>query len=106
VAFGGISLTTVAEFEIKYHQFLDAEGNLSASAPALAKDRAQLIKMYRLMSLVRTFDKKAVNLQRTGKLGAYASCLGHEATHVGVGAGVAMAFKIRGEARCSVPTSV
>src|SRR5688572_17338520 len=42
--------------------------------------------MYRLMTLVRTFDTKAINLQRTGKLGTYASCLGHEATHVGVGA--------------------
>src|ERR1700690_2583533 len=31
-------------------------------------------------------DAKAVNLQRTGKLGTYASCLGHEAAHVGVGA--------------------
>jgi 2-oxoisovalerate dehydrogenase E1 component alpha subunit len=38
------------------------------------------------MTLVRTFDTKAINLQRTGKLGTYASCLGHEATHVGVGA--------------------
>ena len=42
--------------------------------------------MYQLMTLVRTFDTKAVNLQRTGKLGTYASCLGHEATHVGAGA--------------------
>jgi pyruvate dehydrogenase E1 component alpha subunit len=42
--------------------------------------------MYRLMTLVRTFDTKAINLQRTGKLGTYASCLGHEATHVAVGA--------------------
>jgi len=33
-----------------------------------------------------TFDTKAINLQRTGKLGTYASCLGHEATHVGCGA--------------------
>ncbi|KZX82915.1 pyruvate dehydrogenase (acetyl-transferring) E1 component subunit alpha [Alcanivorax sp. HI0011] len=31
------------------------------------------------MTLIRTFDKKAVNLQRTGKLGTYASCLGAEA---------------------------
>jgi 2-oxoisovalerate dehydrogenase E1 component alpha subunit len=84
-AFGGI-LTTVAEFEIKYHQFLDAAGNLREAAPALARDSAELIKMYRLMTLVRAFDTKAVNLQRTGKLGTYASCLGHEATHVAVGA--------------------
>ena len=83
--FGGI-LTTVAEFEIEYHQFLDAEGKLREPAPALAHDSAELIKMYRLMTLVRAFDGKAVNLQRVGKIGTYASCLGHEATHVAVGA--------------------
>jgi pyruvate dehydrogenase E1 component alpha subunit len=32
------------------------------------------------------FDTKAISLQRTGKLGTYAACLGHEATHVGIGA--------------------
>ena len=37
------------------------------------------------MLFVRAFDAKAVALQRTGKLGTYASCLGHEATHVGIG---------------------
>jgi len=42
--------------------------------------------MYRMMVRARAFDTKAVNLQRTGKLGTYPSCLGHEATHVGVGA--------------------
>ena len=42
--------------------------------------------MYRAMTRVRVFDAKAVNLQRTGQLGTYASCLGHEAAHVGVGA--------------------
>ncbi len=42
--------------------------------------------MYRFMTLTRAFDTKAINLQRTGKLGTYASCLGHEATHVGVAA--------------------
>jgi 2-oxoisovalerate dehydrogenase E1 component alpha subunit len=79
-------LKTVAEFEIKYCQFLDAEGRLAASAPPLARDAGELLKMYRFMTLVRTFDTKAVNLQRTGKLGTYASCLGHEAAHVGVAA--------------------
>ncbi len=83
--FGGI-LTKVAEFEIEYHQFLDAEGKLREPAPDLARDSAELVKMYRLMTLVRAFDTKAVNLQRVGKIGTYASCLGHEATHVAVGA--------------------
>jgi 2-oxoisovalerate dehydrogenase E1 component alpha subunit len=79
-------LKTVAEFQIKYCQFLDAAGNLAAGAPPLASDTGELLKMYRFMTLVRTFDTKAVNLQRTGKLGTYASCLGHEATHVGAAA--------------------
>jgi pyruvate dehydrogenase E1 component alpha subunit len=79
-------LKTVAEFEIQYHQFLDAQGRATGPLPDIAKDPAQLLDMYRLMTLVRTFDTKCVNLQRTGKLGTYASCLGHEATHVGVGA--------------------
>jgi 2-oxoisovalerate dehydrogenase E1 component alpha subunit len=79
-------LKTVAEFEIQYHQFLDAEGRPTGPLPDFVKDPAELLKMYRLMTLVRTFDTKAINLQRTGKLGTYASCLGHEATHVGVGA--------------------
>ena len=83
---GGIGLKTVAEFEIKYCQFLDAAGNLAPGAPPLATDTGELLKMYRSMTLVRLFDTKAVNLQRTGKLGTYASCLGHEATHVGAAA--------------------
>jgi 2-oxoisovalerate dehydrogenase E1 component alpha subunit len=82
----GVCLKTVAEFEIKYCQFLDAEGNLAAGAPPFATDAQELLRMYRMMTLVRAFDAKAVNLQRTGKLGTYASCLGHEATHVAVGA--------------------
>jgi pyruvate dehydrogenase E1 component alpha subunit len=38
------------------------------------------------MTETRVFDTKAINLQRTGKLGTYASCLGHEATHIGIAA--------------------
>jgi TPP-dependent pyruvate/acetoin dehydrogenase alpha subunit len=38
------------------------------------------------MVLTRVFDEKAVALQRTGRLGAYASSLGQEAVSVGVGA--------------------
>src|SRR3546814_5995165 len=38
------------------------------------------------MLYVRTIDTKAIALQRTCKLGTYAASLGHEATHVGIGA--------------------
>jgi pyruvate dehydrogenase E1 component alpha subunit len=36
------------------------------------------------MTLTRTFDQKAVQLQRTGRIGTYASSLGQEAVGVGV----------------------
>ncbi|GAB4196714.1 MAG: pyruvate dehydrogenase (acetyl-transferring) E1 component subunit alpha [Wenzhouxiangellaceae bacterium] len=78
--------TTVATFKIDYYQFLDANGELtSPQAPGLARDFEQLTQLYCLMTQLRVFDKKAIALQRTGKLGTYASCLGHEAAHVGIG---------------------
>lgn len=54
--------------------------------PAFADDREQLVRLYRAMVLTRTFDAKAVSLQRTGRLGTYASSLGQEAVAVGVAA--------------------
>jgi pyruvate dehydrogenase E1 component alpha subunit len=78
-------LETIADFEIQYSQFLDPQGKPSKDIPALAKDTDKLLDMYRIMTETRVFDTKAINLQRTGKLGTYASCLGHEATHVGIG---------------------
>ena len=79
-------MKTIAKFEIEYCQCLDEDGNPVGTLPQFTQDASELVKMYRLMTLVRTFDTKAINLQRTGKLGTYASCLGHEATHVGAAA--------------------
>ncbi|MDE2024221.1 MAG: pyruvate dehydrogenase (acetyl-transferring) E1 component subunit alpha [Gammaproteobacteria bacterium] len=84
---GASSLKTVAAFEIKFRQYLDPQGKLTQKPlPRFAQDPGELVKMYRMMSLVRVFDTKAIALQRTGQLGTYASSLGHEATHVGIGA--------------------
>lgn len=75
-----------ATFEIEYLQYLDADGNLvREDLPAFARDVKQLVELYKLMLFVRVFDSKAIALQRTGKLGTYASCLGHEAAHVAIG---------------------
>jgi pyruvate dehydrogenase E1 component alpha subunit len=82
----GAPLKTVARFAIDYEQLLDSAGRAAASLPAFAGDADQMRAMYRMMVLCRLFDAKAINLQRTGKLGTYAPCTGHEATHVGVGA--------------------
>jgi len=79
-------LETIADFEVQYSQFLDPDGKASPDIPELARNTDELVSMYRHMTETRVFDTKAVNLQRTGKLGTYASCLGHEATHVGLAA--------------------
>jgi pyruvate dehydrogenase E1 component alpha subunit len=79
-------LETIADFEIQYSQFLDPAGKPGADIPDFAGDTGKLIDMYRHMVQTRVFDTKAINLQRTGKLGTYASCLGHEAAHVGLAA--------------------
>jgi pyruvate dehydrogenase E1 component alpha subunit len=79
-------LRTVAEFAIGYEQLLDVNGQLTGPLPTFATDGNELLRMYRMMVLCRLFDTKAINLQRTGRLGTYAPSTGHEATHVGVGA--------------------
>ena len=76
----------VARFEIHCIKRLNAAGQAVGPLPDFAAQPAEMLAMYRVMVQARLFDTKAVNLQRTGKLGTYPSCLGHEATHVGVGA--------------------
>jgi len=83
---GGTPLKVIAEFQIGYSQYLDPDGKPVQELPDFARDHDQMLRMYRLMTLTRSYDTKVVNLQRTGKLGTYASCLGHEAAHVGIGA--------------------
>jgi pyruvate dehydrogenase E1 component alpha subunit len=80
------SSAVAARFEIPYRACLDDQGKLIGPPPECASDTQLLQRMYRMMVRARTFDAKAVNLQRTGKLGTYPSCLGQEATHVAVGA--------------------
>ena len=78
-------MSTAAAFEIEYLQYLKPDGTLAAKPPPAAADPKRLGALFKEMLFVRVFDEKAVKLQRTGKLGTYASCLGHEAAHVGIG---------------------
>ncbi len=82
-------MTTAATFKVDYLQFLDAHGKVVAPLPAFAADSAALISLYRAMVLMRTYDAKAIALQRTGQIGTYASILGKEAVEAGVGAAMA-----------------
>jgi pyruvate dehydrogenase E1 component alpha subunit len=83
---GDERVRVVAEFQIQLLRYLDAQGQIVQELPRFAQDNDELLKMFGAMLRARTFDAKAINLQRTGKLGTYAPCLGQEATHVGVGA--------------------
>ena len=79
-------MTVAASFDIEYLQYLKPDGSLSGPLPPAVPNAAALLPLFKRMLFVRTFDSKAIALQRTGKLGTYAACLGHEATHVGIGA--------------------
>lgn len=82
----GQSVLPGAAFEIPYTAFLDAQGKQVAEFPLFARDADQLMALYRAMVRARTFDEKAVALQRTGRLGTYASALGQEAVAIGLAA--------------------
>jgi 2-oxoisovalerate dehydrogenase E1 component alpha subunit len=82
---GAPCVKIVARFEVLYYQYLNEASKLTEDTPKFAEDSAHLIKLYRLMVLVRTFDSKAIALQRTGKLGTYPSTRGQEAAFVGIG---------------------
>ena len=79
-------MQTVATFEVQYEQLLDANAEIVGPLPDFAADVAEVVRLYRAMARARAFDAKAMNLQRTGQIGTYPSCVGHEAAHVGVAA--------------------
>lgn len=77
-------MTAAASFHIGYTQYLGPDGEPAQPLPAFARNPTALIPLYRAMVLTRAFDTKAVALQRTGKLGTFASSVGQEAIGVGV----------------------
>jgi len=82
-------MTHVARFDVFCRQYIAPEGDVVADLPKVANDTELLTTLYRQMVLTRTFDQKAIALQRTGRLGTYASVLGQEA----IGTGVASAMR-------------
>jgi 2-oxoisovalerate dehydrogenase E1 component alpha subunit len=65
-------------------RYISADGKAVDELPGFAGEREQLRALYRALVLTRVFDEKAVALQRTGRLGTFASSLGQEAVSVGV----------------------
>lgn len=66
------------------YRFIGNDGNVEAELPDFARNAEMLAALYRGMVRTRLFDEKAVALQRTGRLGTYASSLGQEAVSVAV----------------------
>jgi len=65
-------------------QLLDDTGVLHESAEfPLDLKEEDFRQLYRYMVLARRVDKQAINLQRQGQLGVYASLLGQEAAQIG-----------------------
>jgi 2-oxoisovalerate dehydrogenase E1 component alpha subunit len=77
-------VANVASFHVTYMQYLGSGGEVLEPLPDFARDPSRLVPLYRAMVLTRAFDTKAIALQRTGKLGTFASSLGQEAVGVAV----------------------
>ncbi len=78
-------MTIVARFEIPYIQILNEEGKICGPLPGFTEDKTTLIQLYRVMVATRLFDKQAIALQRTGKMGTYAPIHGQEAISTAIG---------------------
>lgn len=78
-------MTSVASFEVPYVQYLNEKSQLISPLPSFAEDPEKLKELYRVMVKTRIFDKKAIALQRTGKMGTYAPINGQEAISTAIG---------------------
>lgn len=81
----------VASFHVHTTAYVGPGGAVLDELPEFVAEPGELVRMYRAMVLTRTFDAKAVALQRTGRLGTFASSLGQEAVAVGMGTAMAPA---------------
>ena len=84
-------MKTTATFEIDYLQYLDERAKAVNQLPPFAEDPEGLKKLWRDMHYLRELDRRAVAMQRIGKMRTYPSSLGQEA--VGIGAGSCLTEK-------------
>jgi pyruvate dehydrogenase E1 component alpha subunit len=70
-------------------QVLAADGTVVGEIPPLSRE--DMVSLYRRMVVTRTFDQRALSLQRQGRIGTYAPVGGQEAVQV------ASAFALRPE---------
>lgn len=81
---GGLSMDEKYLFKlVKGETFtiVSQDGKANELDPGLPQEL--LLKMYRLMVLARTYDEKAMKLQRGGRMGTYPPMSGQEAIQIG-----------------------
>ena len=74
-----------SESQSEIVEFLNPAGELLRPLPDALSSRDSLIHLYQIMVQTRVFDQAAINLQRTGSMGTYASVEGQEAVGTGIG---------------------
>ncbi|MEO1889873.1 MAG: pyruvate dehydrogenase (acetyl-transferring) E1 component subunit alpha [Cycloclasticus sp.] len=73
------------ELIIEASQYLDTNGASLKPLPDAFNENKLVSDLYQALVLTRLFDETAINLQRTGIIGTYASCRGQEAIGVAIG---------------------
>src|SRR5689334_76186 len=72
----------LATFEVRHLGILDEKGNVDQELmPPLSNE--EIWRMYEMMVLARTYDERAVALQREGRIGTYPPIVGQEASQIG-----------------------
>ncbi|MBJ6723197.1 pyruvate dehydrogenase (acetyl-transferring) E1 component subunit alpha [Geomesophilobacter sediminis] len=72
----------LATFNVRRLSILDPDGNVDEALMPELPD-AELRRMYEMMVLLRTYDNRALALQREGRLGTYPPSFGQEAAQIG-----------------------
>jgi pyruvate dehydrogenase E1 component alpha subunit len=72
----------LAKFEIRHLRILEQTGEIDESLMPQLSD-SEIWRMYQSMVLARTYDERAVALQREGRLGTYPPIIGQEASQIG-----------------------
>lgn len=79
----GYSRAPVPDFPLV--RLLDEAGRFLEPPPDWLSSPDTWMAVYRHLWLTRLFDRQAIALQRTGRLGTYAGCLGQEAVSAAIG---------------------
>lgn len=73
----------VFDGSVDYIQVMDENGNTDQELFPKDVDDQKIVQMYKLMSMARSLDAKALSLQRQGRAVTYAPTLGQEAEMIG-----------------------